>query len=375
MPRRVERPTSIGDIELNSMIISVIIPVYNAETTISRCLRSLDEATRACKCATFEVVCVDDGSDDGSAGLLDQAAVDFDWLRVVHQENSGASAARNVGIDCACGLYVVFLDADDEVSSGYFEHLMPLLESCSYDCVLFGIELVDDIGNASLPGVALSNDAVGAADDFIRAILDPQSCYQGFVAGKAVRRSLLEDACMRFDTSILILEDEWFWLQIAPRCESVYFSAAVLYRYYIRAQSATSDVNRDGGWADLEMRERIVSLVRINFPFGEVYARQRLRIKTCALVRRFYVAGDSVSLKRLRPLWSKARAGHVESVRGVRLPCMRRLQIMLCDAAMLLHLPCALLAPLRRLLASDNARLRQEQACSSGSADDSERIS
>ena len=105
--------------------LSVIIPVYNTENYIEECLSSILNQTFE----SFEVLCIDDGSTD-SSGIICEAYCEKDErFHVYHIENSGVSAARNVGLDHAVGEYVVFIDSDDFISATHFETLYNGVES------------------------------------------------------------------------------------------------------------------------------------------------------------------------------------------------------------------------------------------------------
>lgn len=101
-------------------LISVIIPVYNADQYLRRCLDSILSQSYT----TLEVILIDDGSQDNSPALCDALAQHDARIRVIHQENQGVSAARNAGISAAAGDYLVFIDADDYVANDFFEHLL-----------------------------------------------------------------------------------------------------------------------------------------------------------------------------------------------------------------------------------------------------------
>lgn len=95
-------------------LVSIIVPVYNAAKYLRRCVDSLLAQTYD----PIEIILVDDGSTDGSAAICDEYKKDA-RVRVIHQENHGASAARNAGLDAMCGEYVMFVDSDDYVSPEY----------------------------------------------------------------------------------------------------------------------------------------------------------------------------------------------------------------------------------------------------------------
>ncbi|MGL5531436.1 MAG: glycosyltransferase, partial [Culicoidibacterales bacterium] len=91
-----------------SIDISVIVPVYNTERYLEKCLKTI-LSQDLCGC-TVEVILINDGSTDNSAKICDQYATNFDVVRAIHQNNSGASATRNVGIQEAKGKYICFID-------------------------------------------------------------------------------------------------------------------------------------------------------------------------------------------------------------------------------------------------------------------------
>lgn len=106
---------------------SIIIPVYNVENYLRQCVDSLyiDSLLHE-----YEVILVDDGSTDSSGALCDEYAAKNVWVSVIHQQNAGLSSARNKGLLCATGEYVLFLDADDYLE----EHALSLLEIKTTDC-------------------------------------------------------------------------------------------------------------------------------------------------------------------------------------------------------------------------------------------------
>lgn len=114
-----------------SPFLSVIIPVYNAESFIMKALESLSKQTFC----NFEVICVDDGSTDGTLKVLKAYAQKEPRLRVVHQENAGVSMARNKGMSLAKGTYITFLDHDDWVSVDFYQGLCEIAEQTGANVV------------------------------------------------------------------------------------------------------------------------------------------------------------------------------------------------------------------------------------------------
>lgn len=123
-------------------LISVIIPVYNAEKYLRRCLDSVVAQTYR----NLEIICVDDGSVDESGKICDQYAVRDARIKVIHQENQGLSAARNKGLDAAEGEYIAFVDSDDYILEDMFERLYIALTRFNTMYVICGFNAVDPDG-------------------------------------------------------------------------------------------------------------------------------------------------------------------------------------------------------------------------------------
>ena len=113
--------------------LSVIVPVYNVEKYLERCVDSVINQNYP----NIEIILVDDGSKDSSGKICDILAAKDNRIKVIHQQNGGLSAARNTGIDNATGEYIDFLDSDDELLPNVFNDLIPLLEYNNLDLIVF----------------------------------------------------------------------------------------------------------------------------------------------------------------------------------------------------------------------------------------------
>ena len=117
---------------MRTPLISVIIPVYNVEKYLHRCLDSVIAQTYQ----NLEIICVDDGSIDDSGKICDQYAVRDARIKVIHQENQGLSAARNRGLDAAEGEYIAFVDSDDYILEDMYKKMLDKLLNYNVDlCV------------------------------------------------------------------------------------------------------------------------------------------------------------------------------------------------------------------------------------------------
>ena len=127
-------------------LISVIIPVYNVDKYLERCIDSVIVQTYS----NLEIILVDDGSNDDSGIICDRYAKFDDRIKVIHKKNGGVSSARNEGIKYCNGKYIGFVDSDDYIDSTMYEYLYNLLISNDADiscCDFFIINEGKNIGN------------------------------------------------------------------------------------------------------------------------------------------------------------------------------------------------------------------------------------
>lgn len=181
--------------------LSVIIPVYNAQATVARTLRSLCEQTMT----DFQAILVDDGSTDDSPGILADFAWRDDRLTLIRQPNAGLAAARNTGLDAATGEFVHFLDADDWLLPNAFEDLLLACRWTTLDAACGPWHLYD---NTTQPlGITMPPPAKRTGLEHLLQgnRLAPHS--------HIIRRSRI--GSMRFDTSLRVCEDYDFWLKLA----------------------------------------------------------------------------------------------------------------------------------------------------------------
>ena len=112
----------------NTILLSIVIPVYNVKQFLRDCLDSMF-AQNVPK-SSYEIICVDDGSTDGSGAILDSYAQAADNMTVIHQENGGVSKARNAGLDHAVGQYIWFVDADDFIAADILRSVFRAFTKC-----------------------------------------------------------------------------------------------------------------------------------------------------------------------------------------------------------------------------------------------------
>lgn len=240
--------TGIPDIIIpdgrNSMV-SVIIPVYNAEKYLKDCIYSIVNGTFS----DYELILVDDGSTDGSGELCDELQLQVmsspvfknppQEFHVLHRENGGVSKARNAAIDSAKGEYIAFVDSDDTVKPDYLEKLYKAALDNDADFVICGFSNGNGESELSDNGIEIiSSDEYHErlhSDDFVK--------YE-VAWGKLFSKSIFE--AVRFDENH-INEDAAIIHILTDKAKKIVFLNEVLYCYYVREASIMTGVASQTG--------------------------------------------------------------------------------------------------------------------------------
>lgn len=213
-------------------LISIIVPIYNGQQHIESCVHSL----LAQESHNFEVILVDDGSDDNSSEICDSYAKRYQFITVIHQKNRGLSAARNAGIMTAQGRYVLFVDVDDVISDKTVAEIGGMAEATNADLVLFGFWYYKVKENI-LIGNEIDENYVGKKDEFFYDMLIAMIDNEFFNApwNKLIKRSILMENNLWFDETCHVFEDIIFAPQLFSYCEKIAVSSGKYYKYFLRS--------------------------------------------------------------------------------------------------------------------------------------------
>lgn len=226
--------------------VSIIIPVYNSEQFIRRCV----EGVLSQSYQDFELILVDDGSTDRSGCILDEYAAKDNRIIVIHKENGGISSARNAGLDAASGRFVYFIDSDDFIRPDLLEKALPGMEA-GYDTVAFSFETVPHRKhNKNREGILCRKEKEIILDTDIKRyafITGPfrRRAIRWEVWNKIFRRDLIEKWNIRFaDNRRVFAEDMCFTYCYIAHISRIKVIPDVLYAYQ-RHQGSVSESNRD----------------------------------------------------------------------------------------------------------------------------------
>ena len=189
-------------------MVSIIVPVYNAEKTIRRCVDSIlnQEYT------DFELILVDDGSTDLSGIICDEYASEDKRVHVIHKENTGVSDSRNLALDAARGTYLQFLDADDWITPNATR--LFLETALRYQCDMVISDFYRVVGERVSHKGAIEEDGLLTKAEFAAQMMEnPADFYYGVLWNKFYRRDIVEKQKLRMDTSISWCEDFMFNLE------------------------------------------------------------------------------------------------------------------------------------------------------------------
>ena len=227
--------------ENKNVMISVIIPVYNAKGTINRCLDSvLNQIYK-----NVEVICVDDESTDESLNICRDYQKSDSRVKIVEQKNGGVAAARNAGLEIAQGEYVTFIDQDDWLELGTYIKLVELAKNYNADMVVCNYSKDSTSESQKMENVEPIQRIIKSRDELIKYAFYREK-YRGFAAfvwNKLFRREMLVENGIIFDDSLKRGDDVLFYATVATVAQTTVYVDESFYHYVQREDSITHTKN------------------------------------------------------------------------------------------------------------------------------------
>lgn len=244
-------------------LISVIVPVYNVEKYLRKCIDSILSQTYT----NLEIILVDDGSVDNSGRICDEYKEKDSRIVVIHKENGGLSSARNAGIDMAHGEYIGFIDSDDYIDSDMYEELYKNMQDNNADLSICGIlnlyQGIESKRNTPDKKVMLAAEAI----KLMLTGLTVSSC------NKLLKRKLFKDTRYPIGKTA---EDAFVLIEILLKCDIVAFTSEEKYYYVHRGNSITTRKYHKSDDDVIEAWEKNYKLISENCPELESYAISRV---------------------------------------------------------------------------------------------------
>ena len=212
--------------------VSIIVPVYNAEKTIGRCVDSI----LGQQYTDFELLLVDDGSRDGSGAICDSYALADSRVQVIHKENTGVSDTRNIGISRARGVYLQFLDSDDWITPDATKLLVETARD--HDCDLVISDFYRVVGERVSRKGDIDEDRVLTREEYAAHMMEqPADFYYGVLWNKLYRRDIVESHRLRMDPELSWCEDFMFNLEYIRHAQRFYALQVPIY-YYVKTKGS-----------------------------------------------------------------------------------------------------------------------------------------
>lgn len=269
-----------------SDLISIIVPVYNVEKYLVKCLESI----RNQKFRNFEVILIDDGSNDRSGAICDDFVKENMQFHVIHKKNGGLSEARNTGLKVAKGKYVCFIDSDDWVREELLERLLNLLEVHGADiaqCDFF----IDESSDIDIEEVVVSY----SKDEYMRALLEDK--IPSYFCGKLFKKELFSNQVFPKGKTY---EDLLFLPYIIQNITKIIVTNQ---RYYFYFLSRADSITNAPGYR-IKNQIAIAEALRLRYNLAQSYYEDIdesvLKIAVEASICAFCLLGN---LKEIENLW------------------------------------------------------------------------
>lgn len=210
--------------EMKDIKVSIVIPVYNCEKYINKCLNSLINQTLK----EIEIICINDGSNDDSLKILKQFARKDKRIKLISQENKGQSAARNIGLKMAKGQYVGFVDADDYVNDVFYEKLYLAAQKENAQVAVGNINRVEDDKISKI--LAFNSEKVAEnTSDIFKLFNIPKDCY---VWNKLYNRAFLIANDLFFKEGMVYEDIVWSTIMASKLKKAISVPQADYYYVY-----------------------------------------------------------------------------------------------------------------------------------------------
>ena len=265
-------------------MISVIVPVYNGESYIRRCLDSILDST----CRDLELIVVVNGCRDNTAAVCRDVAHTDSRVIVIETETAGTSHARNLGLDAAKGDYIVFVDGDDYISPVMLEHMLRCAEETGWD-IVFAHYIDGTEWQYAFP-VETGSRRVYTAEEFLAKSYLSTDLNFVITCNKLFRRAALGD--LRYNEQLKIMEDRNYMVKAACRAGSIGRLEEKLY-YYWHGVSTSASNNKDAYFRMDHLRSLLddIAFMEAEFPDQPAY---REYAACCLLQNADYRLRDAV---------------------------------------------------------------------------------
>lgn len=299
--------------------ISVIIPVYNTKNELEKCLDSVINQTYK----NLEIICVDDGSTDGSGAIVDEYAKKDERIRVIHQDNKGESNARNKGLKIATGEIIAFCDCDDWLDVDMYQQMIEIMEKDNLDIIAgsWYFEEIDAQGN-ELSKIITNKYPLGEEIIDTKMLLNyiyRRDSYRGFayIWNKLYTKEVLSDSrggILLFDENLRLGADVIYLAKAALNAKHTRYIERPFYHYNQRMNSGchTRDESKLREW--LSAYEIVIELFEEKKVDEEIvdYVKRFMAYHSSNAAQVAYENGNGEMLKEFQSCMKKYETEYVK---------------------------------------------------------------
>jgi len=254
-----------------SPTISVIVPIYNVEKYLDKCIESI----LGQKFTDFELLLINDGSTDNSRNICDEYALRDSRIRVFHKTNGGVSSARNIGLKNAKGKYVNFIDSDDWIECDMFLTINKIAQEKDIDIIQFGYKKIYSTSHKEY------NQKSFLYFDSLKQYAD-SNCFNYTVFSYFIKKNIIDDFHIRFSEEIKYAEDQEFAIKCISFSNNIQVLPNLFYNYLVRENSAMSQkANLNMATNHILVTQNLINYQKqvpeSSLPFFNKYTRQVLK--------------------------------------------------------------------------------------------------
>lgn len=301
----IEKPNTCGN-----DLVSIVVPAYNSEKYIVKCLNSLHEQSYD----SIEILIINDGSTDQTQTVVENFIESDRRFLLINQENAGVSSARNVGIKLSKGKYLIFVDSDDYVTPDYVETLVSLMKQGNNELACADYSKVENGITYNQSKDTQKIDVLSRKDAI--NLLHNDHYFQGYLWNKIFLKSIITQNQIFFDPEIKIWEDMLFCLKYLIYAEKIVHINKSVYFYVNRAGSAMNDKKIWNEYTQLKALEDMWKLVQ---PYNGIFKE---------FVRNYYANTLAGLLGKNARYNDKTMIGELEKLHG-KLTLKHRLKVCL----------------------------------------------
>lgn len=269
--------------------VSIIVPIYNSENDLKRCLESLINQTYT----NIEIILINDGSTDNSEKICKEYKQKDKRIVYKYQKNSGVSSARNKGLNIATGEYILFIDSDDYISIDYIENVYNKMKTSKCEIAVTGLTEVTSTGETIKQVMYIPQDKIMQFNDFI----DDYINYAYFTCVKMLFKKTLAEK-LKFISELKYGEDMFFAYSLFKKSKILYVSNADYY-YVQNSSSATHQIELDSLKKYMEDNIYIFEKILKEYPDKKDVINNRLLTKLNIAASR-YMSNKKISKLELK---------------------------------------------------------------------------